>query len=453
MIHLIYSIFGFLICIAVLVAFHEFGHFYTAKRCGVKVLKFAIGFGKPLFVRQVGETEYSLRAIPLGGFVQMLGQGEKVENPDEQKRAFDYQPLYKRALIVAAGPIFNFILAIALFFIVYALLGSKVLPSTINYVATDSWAQKQGIIAGDQLIEVNGSENNYWNAQILSMTDTALNNGVLELTVKKTDGRIVNHDLDFAVNPWSLDSQADILADVIGIFPYELPPAILGAFAADGVLEGSQLLPNDKILKINGAIVNHWGDLVRTVQTLPGQNAVFEVQRDGDVFTSELMVGQREMPDGGVVGYLGVSAAPFDFNVDTLDHRYSPLAAINKAFKSTYEYILISFKSIWKMLKLEVSVKNISGPLTIADFAGKTAQSGLDSYVRFMAIISIALGVMNLLPIPFLDGGHLLLYGAEAIKGKPLSDLAYGIFQRMGLIILGALMFLAFYNDIFRLIG
>lgn len=448
----IYSIFGFLIAIGILVVVHEFGHFWVARRLGVKVLRFSVGFGKPLWVRRAGAdgTEYALSALPLGGYVKMLDETEGEVAAHERHRAFNRQHVAKRMAIVLAGPGFNFLFAILAYALLF-MIGVEGLKPVVGKVADDSPAQVAGFRAGDTLLTIDGKEVRSWDQHRLYLYQKALDREQVRFEVRDPDGYVHTRELDF-----SEMSREDINAGQIeqgsGLYGYvpEIPP-VIGVVEADSPAQKAGMQAGDRIVEVSGTATPTWQDVVTAISANPDKRLRFLVAR-GDAQLNLEITPKAEESNGKRIGKIGagvqVPQVPDEWRVTV---RLSPLAAVWTGVESTWSMSVLTLKVLYKMLTLEVSTDSISGPITIAQYAGYSAQIGLDRFIMFLAVISISLGVLNLLPIPVLDGGHLLYYAIEAVKGGPLPEHVLGWGQRLGVMLLLALMMLAFYNDFVRL--
>lgn len=444
------TLLAFATAILILVVFHELGHFWVAKWCNVKVLRFSVGFGKPLWLKRRGETEWAVSAIPLGGYVKMLDEREGDVAPHELHRAFNRQSVLKRMAIVIAGPVANLLLAILIYWALF-LYGVPGMKPIIGKVLPDTPAASAGMLVDETIVAINGQPMPNWQDARWSLLHLAIKQEPVELEARAADGSVHHHSLDLATLSGA-DLDGDILAG-IGLQPWQPEvKAEIGKLVAGGPAERAGLQLYDRILSINGQLMQSWNDLVEMVRAHPGQVLTLQVERDDERLQVELVpdtVKERKE----VVGKIG--AAPYvdqsQFEDVFTVTRYSPFKAVREALYKTRETALVSLKMIGKMLVGEASLKNLSGPLTIADYAGQTAQIGVVAYLSFLGLISISLGVLNLLPVPLLDGGHLLYYSAELIKGSPVSERAWEIGQRIGVALLVTLMAFAFYNDISRL--
>lgn len=444
----------FALALGLLILVHELGHYLVARWCGVKVLRFSIGFGKPLLVRRAGRdgTEWALAAFPLGGYVKMLDEREGPVAPAELHRSFNRQSVYRRFAIVAAGPIANFLLAIALYWGLFV-AGTDELRPRLALSDTPAIAQAAGVRDGDLVVSVDEEAVRSWQDLRWVLLQHALDNRELVLKVRTLEEVEAYRRLDLrgiAID----EGDADLIAR-IGLKPWRPHiPAVIGKIAEDGAAARAGLQSGDKVIAIDGLEVEAWSDLVLAVRQAPGRSLPFEIERDGAVLT--LQVTPDEASENGErIGRIGVGVAePAPGGVSMFSEvRYGVVEGLVKAVRQTWETSVLSLKMIGRMFTGEVSWKNLSGPVTIADYAGQTAQLGLSHYLKFVALISISLGVLNLLPIPVLDGGHLLYYTVEIIKGGPIPERIMEIGQQIGLVLLVMLMAFAFYNDINRLIS
>ncbi len=449
---LIYSVGGFLVALGILVTFHEYGHFWVARRLGVKVLRFSVGFGRPLWRRRARDgVEYVVAALPLGGYVKMLDETEGEVPPAERHRAFNRQPLYKRSLIVAAGPAANFLFAVLAYWVVF-LVGVEGVKPVVGHVVAGSLAEAAGFRRGDLLVAVDGRPVRSWSEPRMELFERALNQEAVPFTVRTADGRLETRVLDFSRLP-AREIDSAFLERAVGLIGYlpEFPP-VAGAVQPGSPAAAAGLAPGDRILAVDGRPVASWQEVVEAVRAAPGRALVLQVQRGGE--TRELtVVPEAVAADGGAIGRIGVQVAPVPVPPEMrVRLTYGPLEALGRALHSTWLMSALTVRMLYKMLLLEVSVKNISGPLTIAQYAGHSAQLGLDRFLLFLALVSVSLGVLNLLPIPVLDGGHLLYHAVEAVRGAPLSQEVMLWGQQIGILLLIGLMGLAFYNDLLRLL-
>ena len=444
----------FALALGLLILVHELGHYLVARWCGVKVLRFSIGFGKPLLVHRAGadRTEWALAAFPLGGYVKMLDEREAPVAPAEVHRAFNRQGVYRRFAIVAAGPIANFLLAIALYWGLFA-AGTDELQPRVALAEPTSIAATAGLRDGDLVTAIDGDPVRSWQELRWELLRRALDGARPVLAVRSLEEVSTTRTLD--LSGIAIDDGDEDLIARIGLRPWrpEIPP-VLARLLADGPAAQAGLREGDRVVAIDGEPVAQWLELVERVRGAPGRELRFEVMREG-ARLEVAVVPETAQERGETIGRIGVGVAePAPGGVPMFARvSYGPLEAGVKAVVQTWDTSVLSLRMIGRMITGEVSWKNVSGPVTIADYAGQTAKLGLDHYLKFVALISISLGVLNLLPIPVLDGGHLMYYTAEIIKGGPLSERVMEIGQRIGLALLIILMTFAFYNDINRLIS
>jgi regulator of sigma E protease len=451
---LLFTLVSFIGALAILIAVHEFGHFWVARKLGVKVLRFSIGFGRALWRRTSATdgTEYVIAAIPLGGYVKMLDEREGPVEPEEQHRAFNRQSLGVRSAIVVAGPLFNFIFAILAFWLIF-ITGDTGLKPIVGKVETDSIAEQVGFTHGDVILAVADQPTPTWESVVYAMLSEALDSTNLHIVVRSQTG--VEHVYQLASDGFSELAEDGMLLQNLGLSPDRptLPPVI------GEVLDGEPaalagLKPGDRIANVDGVEMVDWSDWVDYVRKRPGQALELEIDRKGDYFTMQITPLVIE-GDGENYGRIGASVRVPDDLMD--DYRavvkYGPIDAIGQSLHKTWDLSLLMLRMLGKMIIGEVSVKNLSGPISIADSAGKSASYGVSYFLKFLAVVSVSLGVLNLLPIPVLDGGHLFFFLIEGVKGRPLSDRFLEQGQKIGLLILLVIMSIAFYVDINRFLG
>ena len=452
---LTYSVVFFVIAIGVLVTFHEFGHYWVARKLNVKVLRFSVGFGKPLWTwrRRIGndEIEYVIAAIPLGGYVKMLDERETPVDSEDLHRAFNKQPLRHRAAIVAAGPVFNFILAIALYWIVF-LNGEEgtrpIISPTENSIAMDA-----GFANEDEIISVGGVPVITWQAFRLELIDQGIDGGTLKIDVKTSKNEFITREL--VIGDRHLLAAQDDVTDQLGFMLWQpVLPAVVGGTTDNGAASRAGLQKGDKIIAINREPITVWSDAVNIIQLHPNQLLVFTIERQGRELLLNVTPDLRKQNEKSI-GYIGAyQNIPDELIARLRTHvDYNVLEAGYEAIEKTWSMSQLTLRVLGKMLLGEAALENISGPITIATYAGISASISIISYLGFLAVISVSLGVLNLLPIPMLDGGHLFYYLIELVKGSPVSEKFEEMAQQIGLAILLMLMALAMYNDIQRLMN
>jgi regulator of sigma E protease len=447
----LHTIFYFLIAIGILVYFHEFGHFWVARKLGVKVLRFSIGFGKVLWSYQKtpGSTEYVLSAIPLGGYVKMLDEREGEVLPEDMPYSFNQQPVLARSAIVLAGPVFNLMLAVVFFWAVLV-IGEKGFKPIIGAVAGNTIAAKAGFVQGDEIISVNEKLTPTWNEAISTIITEALDGReLLDISVKDRDEQQGIKTLVFTED----DTRSpDLLLKRLGFKPWtpDLKPVIGQILPGSAALQAG-LHQGDLILSADGKAMPAWSQLVEYIKVRAGIPIKLMVERDG--VNLPIMVTPATVKDEnnttGKIG-AGVFVPEALINAVSVDYRLPPLAAIPVAIKTTWYYSSMTLKMMGKMLAGRASVENLSGPISIAQYAGQSADRGMVHFIKFLAMVSVSLGVLNLLPIPILDGGHLLFFAIEGIKGSPVSEKFQFFVQQIGAVLLVLLMLLAMYLDVER---
>jgi len=449
------SILWFVVAIGVLVTVHEFGHFWVARRLGVKVLTFSVGFGRALWSRRAGadQTEYVIAAIPLGGYVKMLDENEGEVAEHERHRAFNCQPLWKRIAVVVAGPAFNFLFAVFAYWLTF-IIGIGGLKPVIGQVAPDGLAEAAGLAAEQRIVSVDGRETRTWQTVVESVIGATLADGTLELELDEPGAvrRTVTLDLQgMGVDEFSRGR----LFDSLGLTPKRPTIApVIGEIEAGGPADGGGLRPGDRVVALNGEKLGSWRAFVDFVRAHAEQAIEMQVERDGA--TLSLIVRPAAVStDGESYGRIGAGVAQPDDAIGDYytTVRYAPWTAFGKAIAKTWDMSILTLRMLWKMVTLQISVKHLSGPISIAQYAGFSAEIGMTRFLDFLAIVSISLGILNLLPIPILDGGHLLYYLIESITGRPVSEQAQFLGQRLGIAMLVGLMGIAFYNDLARIFG
>ena len=456
MFSVLYNIVFFIIAIGVLVTFHEFGHYWVARLLNVKVLRFSVGFGKPLIlwrkIRGEDEIEFAIAAIPLGGYVKMLDEREGPVNAADKSRAFNNQPVLNRMAIVAAGPIFNFILAIFFYWIVF-LNGVEGRAPILGAPTTASIAAEAGFSIEDRVIAVADTEIETSQAFRMALIDHGIDGGDLVIKVRNADGFELNRIL--AIGEKHILVKKDDVIEQLG-FTFWQPdlPAVIGGTTDDGVARQAGLLENDKVLAIDEQDINSWQQLVEIIQASAAKNLSLLILRNDEQQLINITPAAREQ-HGKQSGFIGAyQYTPKEIS-DKLFTRieYGPVDALGHAVAKTWTMSVLTLRVLGKMVQGQAALENISGPITIATYAGVTASIGFVTYLGFLAIISVSLGVLNLLPVPMLDGGHLFYYLIEIIKGSPVSERFEAIGQQIGMLLLFLLMSLAIFNDIQRLIN
>ncbi|OQW97436.1 MAG: RIP metalloprotease RseP [Thiothrix lacustris] len=456
--NLLLTIPAFLLAIGVLVTVHEFGHFWVARKLGVKVLRFSIGFGKPLWRRvskDADKVEYVLAALPFGGYVKMLDEREcedGCEIPEhEVHRAFNRQVLWKRAAIVVAGPVANFLLAIAVYALVF-MLGQEAMRPYVD-VAKDSPAATAGFQPGDQVLAINGVETASWEDLRMLLVEEYLKSPQLVFSVTTPEGTPVQRDLN--LQGLAMFKEEAGALDKIGMKPW-LPPydVVVEQVVPNTPAAQAGLQARDKILAIDALKPTGGRSFVEYIQAHPDQAVTtLKVERAG---AAQMLTVTPRINTGATVATIGAQlAAPPTTLRDKVyfTQSYGVMESLWRGAAKTWQMSVVTLKLMGRMLTGEVSLNNVSGPVTIAQFAGISASIGLTYYLGFLAIVSVSLGVLNLLPVPMLDGGHLFYYLIEWIKGSPVSAAVEAAGFRLGMAIIGGLMVLALYNDFTRLLN
>lgn len=444
------TLLAFIVAIGLLVTFHELGHFTVAKLTGVKVLRFSIGLGNPLLSRKIGETEWVICPIPLGGYVKMLDEREGPVATSEQHRAFNRQPVHKRMAIVVAGPLANFLLAIVLYFAT-VVGGVTYLKPWVGSVAPQTPAAMAGFQSGDKLLSIGGEPVRNWQDIRLGLMEGFAQADQITTEVVGVSGQKQRRVID--ISRFDENDRQAFMNGQIGLSPLKLLP-VAGAVEPKGPAAQAGFKTGDRLVTANGRPLASWEDWVELVHNSPGQALTVVVQRDGKNLELKVRPGSIAGP-AGYVGRIGMAPqADAAWNKSIRQHlTLSGPQAVTTALNKTWENTWVSLKLMGWMVTGHVSWSNLSGPLTIANVAGQTAQQGWMAYLEFLALISISIGILNLLPIPVLDGGHLMYYTAELIKGRPLSESTQRLGERIGVILLFGLMLFALFNDLSRLFG
>jgi len=443
---------AFIVVLGVLIVVHEFGHYLAARYCGVRVLRFSVGFGRTLWQRRLGRdgTEWAVGIFPLGGYVKMLDEREGEVAPEELERAFNRQSVGKRSLIVAAGPAANFVLAIVLYWAVF-MLGSEELRPILGTPPVASPAAVAGIVNGEQVRTVDGEPVVTWNDLRWMLLHKAAIQESVELEVINERREIALRRLPLAAageQGWEGDALERL---GVRFFRPNMPP-VVGKVMAGSPGELAGIRQGDEIVAIDGVTVHTWHEFVLLVREAAARSLRVELLRGGRIVAVNV-IPEAVSERGKQIGRIGVAVAESrDTGREVRTFvRYGFFAAGAKAVAETWDKSVFSLVMLGKMLTGEVSWRNLSGPVTIADYAGQSARLGIDYYLKFMALVSISLGVLNLLPIPVLDGGHLMYHMIEVVRRRPLSERAMEISQQVGLSILFVLMAFAFFNDMNRL--
>ncbi|MGE9761941.1 sigma E protease regulator RseP [Pseudomonas sp. PDM20] len=447
----LYMVVGLIVALGVLVTFHEFGHFWVARRCGVKVLRFSVGFGTPLVRWHDRQgTEFVVAAIPLGGYVKMLDEREGDVPAELLDRAFNRKTVFQRIAIVAAGPIANFLLAI-LFFWVLAMLGSQQIKPIIGSVVANSPAAIAGLASGQEVVAVDGEAVDGWSGVNLQLVRRLGETGELSVSVLE-QGSSAPTVHQVRISSWLKNEDNPDPIGGLGIQPWR--PAVAPVIAEldeKGPAKAAGLQIGDRLVSLDGQSVTDWQEVVSRVRAMPEGKVTLGIERAGQ--REELALTLAAKGEGKArTGYLGAGVAGGQWPPEMLrEVSYGPVAAVGQALSRTWSMSLLTLDSLKKMVLGQLSVKNLSGPITIAKVAGASAQSGVGDFLHFLAYLSISLGVLNLLPIPVLDGGHLLFYMVEWVRGRPLSERVQAWGMQIGISLVVGVMLLALVNDLSRL--
>lgn len=448
MITVLSSIFFFILALGILITVHEFGHYWVARKVGVKVLRFSVGFGRPLWSKTAGpdNTEYVLAAIPLGGYVRMLDEREADVAEEELHRAFNRQSLAKRTAVVIAGPLFNFILAIAAYWLIFV-IGVTGMKPIVGQVSPDSIAELAGLQQGEKIVAIGDRATPTWEVVVVSMLDDAIGSGEVVIKVEQPDSaRQIERVVRFDSIPEDLNRGG--LLDFIGLRPYRPAiPAVIGKLAPNAAADRAGLEVGDKIVAVDGEAIDDWEQLVDYVRARPEKQIDIGVERVDELLNLSITPVRVE----GDVGKIGAGVQMLEMPEELKSEvKYGPAVALLNAATKTWDMSYLTLRMLGKMVTGDISLSNLSGPISIARYAGYSASIGFISFLTFLAIVSISLGVLNLLPVPMLDGGHLLYYLVEFFKGSPVSEATQLLGQKIGVAMLLGMMLLAFYNDILR---
>ena len=448
------TLLAFIVALGILIVFHELGHYLVARMCDVKVLRFSVGFGQVLWRRRFGvdQTEWALSAFPLGGYVKMLDEREGDVAPDERHRAFNRKSVDQRIAIVLAGPVANFLLAIV-FYTVLFMHGIPGVRPVVGAPLPGTPAAMAQVENGELVVRIDGVEVPTWQDLRWALLELSLGKANVELEMHSETGAIVFRRLDLsAIKAEDIDSD---LLRAIGLTRYNPPmKPVIGRLIAGGAGERDGLKAGDEVLEIDDRSISGWEQMVAQITRAPEQSLRFRVNREGAAL-EVTVVPELKLENGQKVGRIGAAPKSDESTMKRLitEVRYGPVDSLVHAAARTWEVSWFTLKMLGRMIIGDISLKNLSGPITIADYAGQSAQLGWLAYVSFLALISISLGVLNLLPIPLLDGGHLMYYVAEIVKGSPVSERVMERGQQIGMVLLFSLMAFALYNDINRLFG
>jgi regulator of sigma E protease len=443
---LLKTVLWFIVAISILVAAHEFGHFIVARKLGFKVLRFSIGFGRPLLQWRGGPPDYVqywVSAIPLGGYVKMLDEHEGPVVSEERHRAFHQRPVWQRVLVLLAGPAFNFLFAILAFWLMFV-TGVQALKPLIARVEPGSVAASAGLTPGDEIVAIGGRPMSSLDDATLAILDEVLDDGRIRLTLRDPRGATRDTELDVRGREHEL-TEPTVLFSGLGFQPG--PAAVIDVVVEDSPAERAGLEPGDRVIRGDDQPIEGWNQWVDFLRQRPGETVDVTVLRDGRELTVTATLDTLT-ENGTTRGRIGANGRD-----PTTELRYGVVESVPRAVEKTWSVVAFSASIVAHMITGEVSLKNMSGPLSIADIAGDSAEAGLAYFLYFLGAVSISLGILNLLPIPLLDGGQIVYQLAEAVKGAPLSERAMVIGQQIGIFFVLALTGFAFYNDIVRLFG
>lgn len=445
------SLLSFIVAISVLVAVHEFGHYLVGRLCGMKVLRFSIGFGNPLWKWVAGKdrTEYWVSAIPLGGYVKFLDEREGPVEPSDQGRAFNHRPVPARIAVLLAGPMFNFLFAVLAYWVLF-INGIPTVKPAVGQVTPGSYAAAAGLTHGDRIVRVGDRQATDWETALVAMLQELVEDGTVTLDLEGEDGFEKSALIRVGADRARL-TEPGVLFEGLGFEPWQ-PPAVVGTVEEGSGASAAGIASGDRIVEIAANTVANFADLQRVVAARPGETVPVRLLRDGEEQVVDVVLGAREVEGGKEAGYLGVgisSAAGDHWYV----RKFGPVAAIGASIERTWNSTGFTVRMLARMVTGDVSIKNISGPINIAQYAGDSAAAGMNAFLTFLALVSISLGVLNLLPVPILDGGQIVYQTVELIKGSPLSDRSQLVGQQVGILALILLMSFAFYNDIARILN
>lgn len=443
------NLLAFVVAISVLVAVHEFGHYLVGRLCGMKVLRFSIGFGKPIWIWRGGRdrTEYCISAIPLGGYVKFLDEREGPVDTADHGRAFNQRPVVARIGVLLAGPFFNFLFAAVAYWALF-MHGIPTVKPAIGEVVPGSYAAAAGLEYGDRLLKVGEEEATDWQTALVAVFDEMVDDSRVPLELEGADGRVRSTVLDVGDDAARL-TEPGMLFEGLGFMPWQ-PPAVVDTVDELGAARAAGIDSGDRITEIAGEQVSTFADLQEIVALHPGESVSVTFERNGAERTVEVTLGARQV-DGKTVGLMGVGIDAGD------DHwylrQYGPITALGQSIERTWHSTGFTIRMLARMVTGDVSIKNISGPIEIAQYAGDSATAGFNPFLNFLALVSISLGVLNLLPIPVLDGGQIVYQTVELLKGSPMSERSQLVGQQVGILALLLLMSFAFYNDIARILS
>jgi regulator of sigma E protease len=448
---ILYSILGFILAIGLLTTVHEYGHFWMARRLGVKVLRFSIGFGKSLLSWHDKQgTEYVIAAIPLGGYVKMLDQNEGIVAPNDLHHAFNNKPVWGRMLIIAAGPAFNLLFAILAYWAVFMWGVASIVP-VLGEVPKGSIAYTAGLRSGEEILAVDDHQTATWEDIAVALVSHIGDYDFVNIKVRDIETNVVS-DHVLNLNNWSIDDGDQNIIKNLGLEPLDPTEPIVGSVMADMPAAKVGLQPGDRFISIDGVSVTSRSQVLETLRNKYEHAVHLVMQRNGENIPFLITPNKKILEGGEPTGFIGIQFEnqPWPEKLIRVQ-RYSPIAAFPMALKRTKDYTVLTLQFIGKMVTGKMSLDHVAGPISIAKFAGRTVRSGVEYFLGFLAIVSISLGVLNMLPIPILDGGHFLFCTIELVRGKALSQRAMQMGYMLGFVLLGSFMMLALYNDVIRI--
>lgn len=449
---IIWNLFAFIVALGVLVAVHEFGHFWVARRCGIKVEKFSIGFGKALWQR-VGKdgTQYSIAAIPLGGYVKMLDGRVDDVPPELQGQAFDHKTLWQRAAVVAAGPVFNFLFAIIAYWLVFT-IGVPTVKPVVGEVSSYSIAADAGIAPGMEILDVSGTRTPDWESVNMELA-SHIGDDSLTLTVTSPESVGLQEIKTLNLSSWNFDPESESAMGALGFKPFtpEISLTLINV-AKDGAGAKAGLEVGDELQFVGGQKITQWQQVVDSIQNHPGEPITVDVLRQGEPVSLVLTPERKDLGNGKVIGFAGIAPKVADWPSDyRFELQFGVFESFSKAVDKTGQIIGLTVSMLKKLVVGDVGLNNLSGPISIAKGAGATADYGLVYFLGFLALISVNLGIINLVPLPMLDGGHLLFFAIEAVIRRPVPEKVQEMGYRIGGAIIFSLMAVAIFNDFTRL--
>lgn len=449
----LYSLLAFLVATGLLISVHEFGHFWVAKRLGIKVLRFCIGFGKPLLTWHDRQgTEYVLAAIPLGGYVKMLDETETVVASNERHRAFNNKPVWVRMLVIAAGPAFNLGFAVIAYWLVF-MIGIVSMVPIIGDVPKGSVAYIAGLRSGQEIIKIDDQATSNWEEIAVALMSQVGDRSFINVVVRDHNRHAITvHALN--LSNWSLGNNDENILKNLGLEPIDPVPPIVGKVLADMPAAKVGLKAGDLIISIDGKAVASRSALMALLHDKYDRAVHLEYKRNHEIMTTLITPTKKLLDGGDATGFIGIQFEEHAWPKDLIRTQHeAPWPALHKAYKRTLEYSELTLQFLYKMVTGKMSLQHVAGPISIAKFAGRTALSGPAYFLSFLALVSISLGVLNMLPIPILDGGHFLFCIIELIRGKALSVKAMQFGNSIGFVVLGSFMLLAVYNDVIRIMS